>query len=70
MDREKVVKGLECLITDNVPCDGCSYNWSDYCIKNVASDALDLLKEQERIIKQYQKADGFLFAHGWKWEGQ
>ena len=30
----------------------------------------DKLKEQERIIKQYQKADGFLFAHGWKWGGR
>ena len=30
----------------------------------------DKLKEQEGIIKQYQKADGFLFAHGWKCEGR
>ena len=35
-----------------------------------AEQILVLLKEQERIIKQYQKADGFLFAHGWKWEGR
>lgn len=35
-----------------------------------AEQILTLLKEQERIIKQYQKADGFLFAHGWKWEGR
>jgi hypothetical protein len=33
-------------------------------------NAIATLKEQEGIIKQYQKADGFLFAHGWKWEGR
>lgn len=26
------------------------------------------LKEQEAIIEQYRKADGFLATHGWKWE--
>ena len=29
--------------------------------------AITLLKEQERIIKQYHKADTFLETHGWKW---
>ena len=29
--------------------------------------AIALLKEQERIIKQYHKADTFLEVHGWKW---
>ena len=29
--------------------------------------AIALLKEQERIIKQYHKADIFLETHGWKW---
>ena len=36
----------------------------------MAEGLQERLKEQERIIKQYQKADGFLFAHGWKWEGR
>ena len=30
----------------------------------------DKLKEQEAIIEQYHKADTFLEAHGWKWEGR
>lgn len=47
MDREKVIKGLECLITNEVPCDGCPYYGSGYCIKNIAADALALLREQE-----------------------
>lgn len=33
-------------------------------------DVLALLKEQEAIIEQYRRADGFLAAHGWKWEGR
>jgi len=32
--------------------------------------AYALLKEQEAIIEQYHKADIFLEAHGWKWEGR
>lgn len=31
-------------------------------------DAIALIKQQENIIKQYRRADGFLAAHGWKWE--
>ena len=30
--------------------------------------AADRLEEQDKIIKQYQKADCFLAAHGWEWE--
>jgi len=33
-------------------------------------DAIKRLKEQEAIIEQYHKADTFLEAHGWKWEGR
>lgn len=32
-------------------------------------EILALLKEQETIIDRYRKADGFLAAHGWKWDG-
>lgn len=46
-DREKVMKGLECLITNETPCEGCPYNGSGYCMKNIAKDARELLKEQE-----------------------
>lgn len=30
----------------------------------------ELLKEQEAVIEQYHKADTFLEAHGWSWEGR
>lgn len=26
------------------------------------------LNEQEAIIEQYRRADGFLAAHGWRWK--
>lgn len=47
MDREKTLKGLECLITNEVPCEECPYMGSGYCLMNIAKDAKDLLKEQE-----------------------
>lgn len=34
---------------------------------NVVLAALQLLKSQDEIIRQYKKADAFLMAHGWKW---
>ena len=78
MDREKVIKGLECCIRHGenaeVGCgrkDECPYEQNGLkCWLDLNRDALSLLKEQDRIIKQYQKADSFLFAHGWKWEGR
>lgn len=55
-DREKVIKGLKCLAqkqepTSN-PCKDCGYiNRPNFaiCVKDVASDALALLKEQETV---------------------
>ena len=48
-ETKKVLKGLECLITNEVPCGGCPYTESGYCVKNIAEDALELLKEQEPV---------------------
>lgn len=55
-DREKVLKGLECLITNETPCEGCPYNGSGHCMKNIAKDARELLKEQEPISPDYDPA--------------
>ena len=46
MNREKVVKALECL-KEGSYCECCDYKPHDDCIKRVATDALALLKEQE-----------------------
>jgi hypothetical protein len=63
-EREKVIKGLECLTqrqepTAN-PCKECGYiNRPNYaiCVKDIASDALELLKAQEPV-KPYIDYDG------------
>jgi hypothetical protein len=52
-DKEKVIKGLECLISNDVPCEGCPYYGSGYCLRNIAKDAMDLLKEQEAVEPKF-----------------
>lgn len=70
INEENVIKGLEICtkieITDFNECDKCPYYRN--CLQ-LDKDALALLKEQKAIIEQYSRADGFLAAHGWKWDG-
>ena len=56
-DRKKVAKGLRCCIDGldmnyEISCDSgdCPYTGEDGCIIKLCSDALELLKEQERRI--------------------
>lgn len=64
IDREKVIKGLECLAQKQEPtanpCKGCGYidkpNFA-ICVKDVASDALEILKEKE-AVEARKKNDG------------
>lgn len=72
IDREKVIKGL--YAHGYRDCKSCPYwgageNGMSLCTQ-LAREALALLKEQDAIIEQYRKADGFLAVHGWKWEGR
>ena len=72
MDSEKVIKALElCEIGSGDRCyeTECPY-YGQGCTEGLKNDVLDALKEQVAIIKQYQRADGFLAVHGWKWEGR
>ena len=70
-DIEKVIKGLENCTNEGFCADNhCLYENVDNCVDVLMRDALELLKEQEAIIEQYHKADVFLEAHGWKWEGR
>ena len=66
MDREKVIKGLEsCIIRypdDKPRCDDCPYE--SMCCNRLKIDALAMLKEQERQLNEYHKADTFLAVHG------
>lgn len=60
MDKETIIRGCEYWVN----------NHKDETLPLAYSSVVELLavlKEQERIIKLYQKADGFLFAHGWDW---
>lgn len=51
LDREKVIKGLQCIIDGTVRCDSCGYSIDKHghhsCQQNCASDAIALLKWQE-----------------------
>lgn len=70
VDREKVIKGLECCsqMSGNV-CRKCPY-WDEchdtnlplYGIPHLASDALELLKEQQETIASFQGTNRKLFA--------
>lgn len=75
MDHDKIVKGLECCAEPGGNCNACPYNHSgvkEYyeaeCESKLPADALALIKEQDKIIEKYSKADEFLAAHGWRWE--
>ena len=76
MDREKVIKGLYACTTfgedgaTDGDCKICPYDKgyaTGECWVQMNRDALALLKEQQEIIEQYHRADGFLDVHGWKW---
>ena len=76
-DREKVIKGLECCKSIDTDCDECPFKTNyepldagDTCTAYLFDSAIECLKEQEAVIEQYHKADGFLAIHGWKWEGR
>lgn len=58
VDREKIIKGLECCAKDNCTItDICPYGKEDagYCIERLCSDALALLKEQEARIRELEE---------------
>lgn len=62
MDREKVIKGLECCRINElrrINCADCPYYTDDdkgqmWCSNDVHNDAIALLKEQDETIKQQE----------------
>ena len=63
MDREKVIKGLECHRIDNnhrINCADCPYYVDDgnniRCVNDLHDDAIELLKEQDAEIRQLRLA--------------
>ena len=67
-DREKVIKGLECVIgTRGVKnCDDCPYDNDFNCLgcDIVVRDALELLKEQEPVAVSEKWDVGHYYACG------
>lgn len=60
MDKLTVMGCLEGLTQDDWQ------QWySDSEVQETAKAALALLKEQESLLEEYHKADGFLTIHGW-----
>ena len=51
-NREKVLKGLECLSDENNICskDTCPYYMFEGCVPEISHDALELLKKQPQWI--------------------
>lgn len=67
MDREKVISGFQrCRLMNKMNCDKCPYDYNgrgngkSECTAELATDALALLKEQERTINGLQNAYGYL----------
>ena len=55
MNREKVIKGLEYCEEYFNCCDKCPYwDGGTHCTADLAHDALDLLKEQQNQIWEFQ----------------
>ena len=59
MDREKVIKGLECHQIDKdhrINCSDCPYHCDEFMngLNDLHNDALELLKEQE-AVEPYQR---------------
>lgn len=71
MDREKVIKGLECHQIDNnhrINCTDCPYYVDDdshiRCVNDLHDDAIELLKEQEPVKPiSYHRSDGTIFKY-------
>ena len=59
MDREKVIKGLECCLGSNdcdiEPEEDCPYKGMCLCAMALRLDVLALLKEQDELLRKLQK---------------
>lgn len=60
MDKETIIKGCENWVNN--------HKGENFLLTySSVVELLTLLKEQERIIKLYEKAEPFLHSHGWDW---
>ena len=62
MDREKVIKGLECCQIGAIGCQtDCPYSQEKSCKIKLNNDAIALLKEQEHLLTEYENLSEVLF---------
>ena len=54
IDKEKVIKGLECCKT-YATCNKCPYNGEEQNCNSLRREALALIKEQEQLIDNITK---------------
>ena len=60
MNKEIIIKGCENWVNNHK-------DENFLLTYSSVVELLDVLKEQERIIKLYEKAEPFLHSHGWDW---
>lgn len=61
IDREKVLKGLECCASNNYTCqDDCPYDSEIGCMHSLIEDAFELVKGQSEIINEYIEKTGWI----------
>ena len=64
-ELEKVIKGFKCCKRkDGNECKVCPYTESEYCVEDMVTDALAILKEQEAVEPiPYHRSDGTIFKY-------
>ena len=70
IDREKVIKGLECCAKDNCSInDTCPYGKEDasYCLERLSADALAMLKEQAEEIQEVRRENSRILNQFYEW---
>ena len=55
IDKDKVIKGLECCNAGTM-CDECDYHISQFCLHELKADALTLIREQQEEIQRLYEA--------------
>ena len=59
-DREKVIKAIEiCKDKTDRECTKCPYRKRTVCLNSMLSDALELLKEQQKKIEKLESDKGW-----------
>ena len=68
MTENDVIKGLSTCLYES-GCNNCPFHiFGEACKDRLMNSAIYHMEQMQKIIREYQKADLFLAAHGWKWE--